>query len=534
MVPTNDCDTITVKVKGWPPPRDVTQVIQDVGARHDGETPTTHPLPTLPTVSSPPPHRSGPRLQDRSVFDGLDRRSVGYGDLVAHSVAVICPSASALSTAFSLHRVVGPGAWLSVLIGVGLCWVLAAAFGEFASRFTATGSLYTYAAKGLGPTAGLVVGCALLLGYLSLVDYGLADASNQVGRAAVAFGGAQPSAPVLALLVVLGAGVCLLVLWRGIRWSSRFAFSAEAVALATLLVVLATIAARHGVDLPAALSLEGAEPGRVLRGAAMVMTVVIGFESCAALAVEAEQPFRSVPRAMRTSVLITGGLLLGSTLVAGPIADHRLRGRWFAPGEVVSFPDGLVLLAIALSYVALAVCAWTALSRLVFAFAREGILPAVLGRTGRRSAIPGAALVATLPVVLAPPLVALARGDAPGAASYDMLVWATVILMTAYGITALAVVPFTHRLGEFTARTTTLACTGVVGTAVLTWVDLRTNFAQGDHDVLTVLAAVAVAGLCWRAVLARRDAVSGIGLHEAPLRSEVLVPGEPPGGEQRG
>lgn len=493
------------------------RVIAPKHLRINGESAPPY-RPPVTTSSRPGP----PPLAEHSVFEGLDRRAVGYGDLVAHSVAVICPSASALSTAFALHTVVGPGAWVSVVLGVGLCWLLASTFGEFASRFTATGSLYTYAAKGLGPAAGLVVGCALLLGYASLVEYGLADASNQAGRAVVAFGGTEPAAPALAAMVALGALGCVGVLWRGIRWSSRFAFTAEAIALSTLVGVLATIAVRHGVDLPAALSLAGAEPARVLSGTAMVMTVMIGFESCATLAVEAEQPFRSVPRAMRTSVLITGALLLGATLVGGPIADERLRGRWFSPGAEVSLLDGLVLLVIGLSYVALALCAWTALSRLVFAFAREGLLPERWGRTGRRTGLPGTAVLATLPVVLVPAALALLRDEAPGVTSYQVLVWATVILMTAYGITAAAVVPFTLRLGELTARTVAGATVGVVGTATMTWIEVRDDLETGGRDVLGVMVAVVAAGLVWRVVLSRRSAA--VGMHEAPLRSEVLVP----------
>ncbi|WP_141015203.1 APC family permease [Nocardioides sambongensis] len=470
--------------------------------------------------------RTPPALAERSVYHGLDRRSVRYGDLVAHSIAVICPSASALSTAFALPRVVGDGAWLSVLLGIGLSWLLASAFGEFAARFTATGSLYTYAAKGLGATAGLVVGCGLLLGYTALVQYGLVDASNQVGQAYVAFGGGGPPSPVvLAGFVVLAASACVGVLWRGIRWSSRFAFAAEAITLTTLAAVLGWTAVQHGLGLDRVLSLDDAAPGRVLAGAAMVMTVTIGFESCAALAVEAERPFRTVPRAMRVSVLVTGAVMLSALLVSSGVAPgERVRGRWFSD-RVVSPADGLVLLVVGLSYLALAVCVWTAASRLLFAFAREGLLPARLGRTGSRTAIPGFAVLVLLPFALAQPLLLTLRGKDPGTGSYDVLVSATVILMLAYGITAAATIPFVGRLDELTPRVAATAAVGVVGTAALTWIELRDNLARGGYDVALAVLAVVLAGVAWRAALRRRTTgVARVGGHEEPLRSEVLVP----------
>ncbi len=104
--------------------------------------------------------RAGPHFRERSVFDGLARRQVGQVDLIAHSVAVLTPSLSALGTGLALPAMVGPGFWLSALLGFGLAGALALVFDQFASRFNAAGSLYTYVAEGLGATVALIVGVA--------------------------------------------------------------------------------------------------------------------------------------------------------------------------------------------------------------------------------------------------------------------------------------------------------------------------------------------------------------------------------------
>lgn len=467
--------------------------------------------------------RPAPSLRERSVFDGLDRRVVTSGDLVAHSVAVICPSASALSTSFSLPHVVGPGAWLSVVVGVGLSWLLARAFGEFGSRFVAPGSLYTYAAKGLGATVALFVGCSMLLGYGALIGYGFADANRQTGRAWEALGGDPPGVAAGVGVVVGSALLCVWVMRRGIRWSSRFAFTTEAVALTTLAVVLLVTASRYGVSLGSALSLEGADPTRVLTGAAMIMTVTVGFESCAALGVEARRPFLEVPRAMRVSVLLTGGLILAGVIASSGLQE-RLRGRWFSPGAAVSPVDGLVLLIIAASYVALALCAWTALVRLLFALSREGILPPALGRTDRRTGIPTVGIVVTFPVLIVVPVWGLLDHET-ALPPYDLLVAATVTLFVAYGTTALAVVPFLARLRELTARTVAVALAATGGTALMTWVELTNDLADGDHLVLTTLAVVLAVAVSWWLflVLRRPRAIAQVGTHEEPLASDVLL-----------
>lgn len=452
------------------------------------------------------------------------------GDLIAHSLAVVCPSASALSTSFALAHLVGPGAWLSVVLGVGLSLVLAVTFGEFGSRFVAPGSLYTYAAKGLGTTVALMVGCSMLLGYGALVGYGLTDSGRQVQQAAEIGGVAAGGSALQVTVVAIGALLCLRVMRRGIRWSSRVAFTTEAVTLVTLVVVLILTASRNGIDLGRAFGLGDTDLHRVLVGAALVMTITVGFESSAALGVEARRPFLEVPRSMRTAVLISGGLVLGG-VVASSGVEERTRGRWFDPQAQTSVLDALTHVVIAASYIALALCAWTALSRLLFAFGREGVLPGFLGGLHPGSGIPTTAIAITTPVVLLPTVVSLIRGEEPGWASYQLLVSATVILFVAYGITALAALPFLAKLGELTLRSALVALVALAGTAVMMGVQISEDVKRGEADVLISLGVVLAVAVVWRLVLgaARPGALSRVGTHEATLASEAVVPDDPVG-----
>lgn len=483
-------------------------------------------------TTRPSAPRRRPALRDRSVFDGLYRRVVTQSDLVAHSVAVICPSASALSTAFLLPRVVGPGAWLSVVLGIGLSYLLTLAFAEFGSRFVAPGSLYTYAAKGLGPAAALVVGVSLLLGYAALVGYGLTDSGRQTGRAYEAVRGSVAPGWLQVVVVLAGAATCVAVMRRGIRYSTRFAFAAEAVALSLLVLILVVTALRHGLPDLALLSLEGSSLHDVLTGTVMVMTVTLGFESSAALGVEARQPFRAVPRSMRLAVLVTGVLMLAGVLVALGIPERgRGGGRWFHPGAEVSYLDAFALLVIAASYLALALCVWTVLTRLVFAFSREGLLPRRLGRTDARTGNPHVAVAATAPVVLLPTAYSLVRGEQPGWASHELLVYATVILLVAYLLVALAVLPFLSRLGELTGRAVAVAVAAASGTAVVGGIEVHNDLTDGQQDAVYALLAVAVVGVAWRVALVARPAVvDNVGRHEETLRGDVLLPGPYDGG----
>ena len=71
---------------------------------------------------------------------------------MAQSVAGIAPSAVMATGPVLIVLFAGPGAWLSyvaatvVVVLVGLC------VAQFARRFASSGSLYSYVARGLGPT----------------------------------------------------------------------------------------------------------------------------------------------------------------------------------------------------------------------------------------------------------------------------------------------------------------------------------------------------------------------------------------------
>lgn len=459
------------------------------------------------------------------MFDGLARREVGQTDLVAHSVAVLTPSLSALGTGLALPSIVGPGFWISAILGFGLAWLLAMVFEQFASRFTAAGSLYTYVAKGLGPSIALVVGVAMVLGYGVLIGFGLTGGARRLEGAWSAAGGGEVGDQAGWVLVLLCAAACGIVMRRGIHWSTRAALAIEAVSIVLLGVVLCVWSVRYGMPGLDAFSLSGASIERIVGGAALIATLTVAFESCASLGLEADRPFRDVPASMRGSLLVAGGLFFPATLVGTvrPVDAPLWSGRWFAPGQDVSRLDAIALTILAFSLLALAFCAWTALSRLLFSFAREGIIWAGLGRTNGIG-VPVGAMWCVLPLALVVPLGSWVSGGSAVSVSAHLLHAATVIMCIAYGCAALALVPFLRSLDELRPSTVVLAVLAVVGVGVVVLDRVLDEAQDGDYLALTLLGTVVVLGLAWRAVLGRTPRRLGrVGAHEEPLSSDVLI-----------
>nr|WP_301539739.1 APC family permease [Nocardioides sp. zg-DK7169] len=441
---------------------------------------------------------------------------------------------SALGTGMVLPTMVGPGFWVSTLLGFGLAFVLALVFDEFASRFNAPGSLYTYAAKGLGATVALVVGVSLVLGYAVLAGFGLSGAARRTQAAWTAAGGGPPPALVGWALVLGLALVCGWLIHRGISRSSRAVLVIEALSLALLALIGAVWLARYGLPRLEVLSLTGADPGRILAGAALIATLTVAFESCATLGLETGRPLRTVPAAMRTSLLICGGAFLAANLL-GTVHSGResvSHWRWFNIDAPVSRPDAAVLVVLALSMVALALSASTALSRLLFSFAREGIIWPALGRTNAHG-VPVAATWCALALSLTGPLLASVTAHSVALVPGQLLPATTVIMCVSYGCVAAALVPFLRSLDELRPRSAVLAATALAGVGAVTWHRITGPESGVSHVALALLGSVVVLGLAWRLTLARRAPRRSrrLGAHQEALAGDVAPTAYDGGGD---
>ncbi len=324
-------------------------------------------------------------------------------------------------------------------------------------------------------------------------------------------------------LVVVFAGLCLVMLRRGVVHSTRLVLAVEVVSVMLLVAALLAIVTRFGPPSADTFSLAGASGGRILVGAALVATLTVAFESSATLGLEARQPLRTVPSSMRRGLALTAGLVLVASVVgASRPADLAWSWRWFGALGQPSFVDSLILAALALSLVTLALCAWTALSRLVFSFAREGLLWRGLGRTDRHG-VPLRAAVVCAPLVVGLPLGAWAMGVHVPAAAGELLHSATTVMCLAYALTAIAVVPFLRSIDELRPRSVVLAVVTALGSAAVAARQMASE-ELGAPRIVAVLTVIA-AGLLWRAALVVISQPTAVpGAHDDPVRSDAVLP----------
>ena len=104
-----------------------------------------------------------PKLKQNS---GLRSQCLSFPEILAQSVANVAPTATPTVNLALVFASAGNGTWLAYVIAtIGLMFV-GMNINQFARRTASPGSLYTYIAKGLGSTMGVLAGWGLVLAYL--------------------------------------------------------------------------------------------------------------------------------------------------------------------------------------------------------------------------------------------------------------------------------------------------------------------------------------------------------------------------------
>ncbi|SHK06708.1 amino acid/polyamine/organocation transporter, APC superfamily [Pseudonocardia thermophila] len=465
-----------------------------------------------------------PPLRDRSPVEGLRRRGLGPLAVFAQSVSGAAPSAAMAATPVIVAASAGDATVVSFLAATLLMLLVAACIGQFTRRMAAPGGLYTLTAKGLPPGAAFACAVGLVVGYGLLAGGALAGAGQYLAEFAAMLGLRLGGPGTAAVVVVVAAGAAVLVR-RGVRLSARVVLLVESAAIGLMVAVFALLLVNGPAPGPPA-DVPPPTVGGIAAGVVPAIAAFIGFEVATVLGAEARRPFRSVPRAVGATAALAGVLYLFA-------AQTQVFGFATTPGGLAAQQDPVLTLAVArgwvwvplvldvalvASFLACALASLTALSRVLFSLAKDGVAPAALGRAHPRHHTPHVALVAIVPVV-----VVLAGAVAAGVPIGHLLVvlitMATCGFLVSYVLVCAAAPLFLRRIGELTA--------GAVGAAAVTAPVLLVAlvaFVVVSPLPSALLGALAVLGLAWYGWVrwARPAELAGIGVYDETLSTDVL------------
>ncbi len=375
---------------------------------------------------------------------GLGQPTLTTADCIAQSLAVgpiFCASLIGVLVAPAAGVAAPLSMLLAVLGMVAMGWVIAL----FARRYAGAGSLYLFIQQAAGPRIGLFAAGVYYISALFLGGPTLCIIVGMNASALLATLGIAIPWWLVALAVAIGVAI---VNYVGIQITTRTQLTLTLVSALPLLITALVIAATggDGGHSAAPFTMAASTPMGLLFGMFFATALFSGIESSAALGEETVNPHRSIPHAVIGSILITGAFYLVITYTsaigfgldhadawaADPLPLHTLAARYV--GSAMPFVAIILdLVAVASAFVALT-------SRGFFALARDGLLPAALGRVSRRHKTPVGgnlgitaftlAAIAAAALTNTDPLNALYIGAGAGGlllqATYVMLVLAAI------------------------------------------------------------------------------------------------------------
>jgi amino acid transporter len=307
-------------------------------------------------------------------------------DAIAQSMA-IGPVFSAVALGALIAGVAGAGATFVTLLGAvaSLCigWVISV----YARKYAGAGAAYEYLRRAAGPVFGVFCAGLYFLGILILGLCGIYVIFGVIASGAIEFNfGLALPWWVYALLAI---GVVFAANYFGVKTTTRTQLILTAVSIVPFVIVALAIIASGGAggNNLNLLGPAGAGSSQIFAGLLLAISLFVGFEAAAALGEETAEPFKSIPRAVIGTVIISAVFYLliiyASTIGFGvdkvgdwagdpsPLATLGTRyvGGWIAP---------LLDIALLLDIIAVASTSMITSTRGWFALARHGLLPKAL------------------------------------------------------------------------------------------------------------------------------------------------------------
>ena len=301
----------------------------------------------------------------------------------------------------ALAACVGPFAPIAFLACGFAVGAVAICLAEGGSRIPTSGGIYGVTEAAFGPLTGYV--CGTLLWVCCVLACGAVAAAL-----ADVVGSLFPQSfvgPVRAAVIVGVIGGIAIVNIGGVVRGARLVSATTTLKLAPLLIfILVGASAIHSSNFSLPVPPDAQGFGRAL---ILAVFALVGMETSLCASGEVVQPNRTIPRALIIAMLATTVLYVAIQVIAQGILGSSLATSKAPLADAMAHIHPM-LRALMLAGTALSMFGWLGSDilgspRQLFAFARDGLLPRVLGRLHPRSHSPYIAILcyAALAIVLA-------------------------------------------------------------------------------------------------------------------------------------
>ena len=347
------------------------------------------------------------------------RKDLTWLDLVVFGVSVVIGAGIFTVTASTTGDITGPAIWISFLIAAGTCALAALCYAEFASTLPVAGSAYTFSYATFGEFLAWIIGWNLVLELAIGAAVVAKGWSSYLGTVFGFAGGTVALGPIEfdwgALLIVALVAVLLAL---GTKLSSRFSAVVTAIKVAVVILVVIVGSfyikasnytpfipkpeAEHqgrGLDQSVLSLLTGAGGSHygwygVLAGASIVFFAFIGFDIVATMAEETKNPQRDVPRGILASLGVVTLLYVAVAVVLSGMVSYTQLRSVSGHGQAnlatafkangIYWASGIISVGALAGLTTVVMLLMLGQCRVLFAMARDGLLPRGLAKTGSR------------------------------------------------------------------------------------------------------------------------------------------------------
>ncbi|HEV8496332.1 MAG TPA: amino acid permease [Gemmatimonadaceae bacterium] len=373
-----------------------------------------------------------------------------------------------------------PVAYLVCAVAMGL---IVLCFAEAGSRVSLTGGLYAYVEVAFGPLVGFLTGAMLWAGITAAtaaVSSFFADALSAL-IPALAVGQARAASLVIVLVTLAALNIA------GVRGASRFnVVMTLAKLLPLLLLVILGAASVNSGNLAWHATPASSD---VARASAVLIFAFLGVETALVPSGEVRDTSKTVPRAIFIAMAIVTLLYLAIQIVTQGILGPALVGQKTPLAEAAAVALGvpgrtLILVGSAVSIFGYVSGMTLAVPRMLFAFGRDGFLPAPLAAVHERFRTPYVAIIVQTLIVI---------GLAVSGSFEKLAIIANGSILLVYAACCLAVIELRRRKVQESGapfRVPFAAAIPVLAVLVIVW--LMTSLTAEEWKALLVVVAVAI------------------------------------------
>ena len=346
-------------------------------------------------------------------LDGKLNRCLSSFDLTLLGIGCIIGTGIFVLTGIAAANQAGPAVILSFLASGFACAFAALSYAELSSSVGGCGSAYGYTYVAFGEFIAWIVGWILLMEYGMSIAAVANGWSGYFNNALIAMGIGLPDSltrpPSLGGVINLPASLIILMIMSlliiGIKESAKFNKVMVAVKVLAILIFIAFAIFNVNPEnwspfMPYGWfeTLPNGKTVGVLAGASIVFFAYVGFDAVSTAAEEAINPQRDLPKGIINSLifctiiyvivaaLLTGVVPYQELNVSSPVAFAlaKIGFPWASALVAVGVIAGLATVMLVLYY---------ALTRVIFAMSRDGLLPNSLSSVNKKTQTPVRAIL---------------------------------------------------------------------------------------------------------------------------------------------